>query len=140
MFQAIASWVLSGILDAILPDPLNHGSLNTTQPYRRNLLSLSLLHDEVERIQKDITYLARVVQDKAHRFKQLSTIVANIREDSRRQWQDLVATIRSQNVPQRLVEDSIDKDSPRQEARKIVAEILYFSSDLQTLAGRYSFD
>jgi hypothetical protein len=138
MFQAIASWVLSGILDAILPDPLNHGPLNTAQPYGRNLLSLTSLRDEVKRVQQDITYLAHVVADKTRQFRKLSTIVATLREDARKQLQDLEVTIRSQNVPQRPVEDSIDKDSPRQEARKVVAEILYFSSDVQTLAGRYS--
>ena len=95
MFQAIASWVLSGILDAILPDPLNHSSLNTTQLYRRDLLSLTLLRDELEKIQQDVAYLAHVVGYRARQVRQLSTIVATLREDARRQLLDLVVTIRS---------------------------------------------
>lgn len=137
-FQAIASGVLSGILDVTLPDPLNHGSLRTTRPVRRSLFSLASLRDEIQRIEQDLAHLTHQVKDKAQRFHQLSSILATLREDARRYLQDMTETNRSQEVPQSLVLENICERSPRQEARSVVAEILYSSSDTQTLAGQFS--
>lgn len=133
-FQAVASWVLSVILEVVLADPLNHGSLHATRPVRRGLSSVTLLCSEFEKFEKDLVHM---VEENVRHVRQLSKILFTLREDGRRQLHNLAAKSRSQNVPQTLVEENIHEGSPRQEARKVVAEILYFSSDVQTLAGEY---
>jgi hypothetical protein len=137
MFQAIASWILSVILEVVLADPLNHTSLHDTRSVRKSLFSVAFLHDEVERLQQDFGHL---IGENANHLRQLSIILGTLRKDRKTHLEHLTKTKRSPKVPQTLVEENIHEYSPRQEARKAVAEILYFSSDAQTLAGQCSFD
>lgn len=126
------------MLDVMLPDPLDHGSLRTIRSVRRSLFSLASLRDEIQKIEHDLAHPTGQVEDKAQRFRQLSSNLAALREDAQRYLQDLTETNRSQEVPQSLVLENIYERSPRQEARSVVAEILYTSSDTQTLAGQFS--
>lgn len=119
----------------MLADPFDHGSHHATRQVRRNFLSLALLHDEVGRIEQDLDHLSHLFNEYILSLRQLSTNLAHLREVGRRQLRNLVGTEASGDVPQTLVEETIHEHSPRQEGRKVVAEILYFSSDVQTLAG-----
>ncbi|MCJ1232885.1 hypothetical protein MMC14_000839 [Varicellaria rhodocarpa] len=134
-FQSVASFILSVILDVVLRDPLNHESLHTIRPVRRSIFGITSLGDEIRKIEQDLTRLSHQVKEKAHHFRSSSTVLASLREDTQRYLQDFRQTVLSQEVPQKLLQENIYERSPRQEARSIVADILYMSSDTQTLAG-----
>lgn len=132
--QAIASWALSGILEVVLSDPSDHRPQRTIHAVRLPL-SLASLRNEIARVEQDLAHIAREVQDKVQQFGQLSTILTTIRGDALRIIWDILETNGSQEINQTLVQENVQERSSRQEARSVVAEILYFSSDAQSLAG-----
>ena len=119
----------------LLPDPLNHESLHSTRRAKRGLLGIASLGDEIRKIEQDLAHLSHQMEEKAHHFRNLSTTLASFREDTNKYLKDFRKTVLSQDVPQKLLQENIHERSPRQEARSIVAEILYMSSDTQTMAG-----
>jgi hypothetical protein len=137
-FQAVGSWALSAILEVILPDLLGHGPLRPTRPVRRSLFRLASFRDEIERIEQDLHILTHWVDEKEQHFRRLFTDLTTLREGAQKYIQEFAKINSPLELHETHVLENIHERSPRQKARSVVAEILYFSSDVQTLAGQYS--
>jgi len=135
-FQAVTSWFLSAVLELFLPDPLSHRSLRTARSVRRSLFSLTSLRKEIGRIDEDLRHLTHQLEEKARHVLELSTSLTSLAEEARRHLHDLTTVNAPHEVPHASIQENMHERSPRQEARSVVAEILYFSSDVQTLAGK----
>lgn len=114
----------------MLQDPQDYQSSLITLSVRRNLLSLTAFRNEIRKLKKDLS------GEKAELFSQLSTTLATLREEVRKQILDFVRAIHLEPAPQVLTQKDITERTLRQEVRSILAEILYSSSDAQALAGR----
>ena len=138
-FQAIASWIFSFLLDVFLPNPpdqgLDRGSvrLHDTRPPHRSLLSITALRDEIHLIEQDFSRLADRIAEQIQ--QKPSTTLATISKSIEEYYEDFVQMTRSKDKVQDLLQEAASEQSPRQVARSIVAEVLYTSSDTQTLAG-----
>jgi hypothetical protein len=71
-FQAITSWLLSAVPELFLPDVLSHPKLRDARNARRSLFTLASLREEARRLERDISYLAGRIREKAPHFTQLS--------------------------------------------------------------------
>jgi hypothetical protein len=129
--------VLSALLELFLPDVLSHPELRDARNARRSLFTLASLREEIHRVEHDISRLTERIGEKASPFKQLSTVLGVLHEEGREYVRQVATNDAPHELPHRELQEDIHERSPRQEARKIVAEILYFSSDVQTLAGKH---
>lgn len=119
-----------------MPAPLSHGSLSTASSVRRSLFSLTSLRKEIERIGEDLRHLSYQLEEQARHVMELSTSLTSLEEEARRHLRDLIRVNSPHEAPHALIQENMHERSPWQEARSVVAEILYFSSDVQTLAGK----
>ena len=128
----MASFVLSGILDVELLDPLDVGFHRDTRAARRSLFGLASLRDEMRKVEQDLTHHAHQIGEMAQRFRHLSTTHNALRDEIRRFVMEISE---AHDMSPTLIQEHLQEDSPRQVARSVVADILYACSDTQTLAG-----
>jgi hypothetical protein len=143
-FQAIASWLLSAILEVFLPDWPSHPKPRDASTVRRSLSTIASLR-EVRRFGHDFSHFPQWVREQTLR---LSNTINELREEARRVEHDfpnLTQRIRemalrlsnilnehheeTSDAPHELPQTELQKNiRKRQEARDIVAKILYFGS------------
>ena len=120
-----------------LPDPLDQrsyrDSVHITKPVQRSLFSLTALQEEIQLVERDFSRLTEQIGKQAQ--QKLSTSLASLRESAQKYAHDFVQTNKSEEISQDHSKGTESKESPRQVARSVVANVLYSSSDAQTLAG-----
>lgn len=135
-FQAISGFILSIILHIMQAVILNHASLHAARPVRRSLSSLASLRDEVQRIEQDLIHSIHPTHQAekiTQHFRDPPGTLCALHEHAREKMQNLVQNM-CQELPQTFVDENIHESRSLQ-ARSIIADIVYFSSDVQTLAG-----
>ena len=93
-----------------------------------------MLREQIRSIEQDLSHFVKPTGEQAQQL--LPATLVSLRERAQKCLEDFVATNRSEDMTQDLVEETASEDSPRQVARSVVAEVLYASSDVQTLAGQ----